>query len=66
MVKYSSDVVLEHRPWARGSSRTKNGVLGLVLEGPGLGLSLGLEILALTTLKLLLMFIVFLLLIASI
>ena len=32
----SSDVVLEGRPWHRGFSRTKNHVLGLGLEGPGL------------------------------
>jgi hypothetical protein len=34
----SSDVVLEDRPWPRGSSRTKDHVLGLGLglEGPGL------------------------------
>ena len=47
-----SDVVLEDRPWPRGSSRTKNHVLGLGLglessglglEGRGLGLGLGLE-----------------------
>ena len=34
----SSDGVLEDRPWPRGSSRTKNHVLGLGLESPGLGL----------------------------
>ena len=48
----TSDVVLEDRPWPRGSSRTKNLVLGLGLglessglglEGRGLGLGLGLE-----------------------
>ena len=48
----NSDVVLEDRPWPRGSSRTKNLVLGLGLglessglglEGRGLGLGLGLE-----------------------
>ena len=49
-----SDVVLEDRPWPRGSSRTKNLVLGLGLglessglgldlENRGLGLGLGLE-----------------------
>ena len=42
-----SDVVLEDRPWPRGSSRTKNHVLGLGLglglESSGLGLGLGLE-----------------------
>ena len=39
-----SDVVLEDRPWPRGSSRTKNHVLGLGLglESPGLGLGVGL------------------------
>ena len=36
----SSDVVLEARPWPRGSSRTKFCVLGLGLDGPGLGLGL--------------------------
>ena len=41
--QYFSDVVLEDRPWPRGSSRTKNHVLGLGLEGRGLGLGLGLE-----------------------
>ena len=49
---FYSDVVLEDRPWPRGSSRTKNLVLGLGLglessglglEGRGLGLGLGLE-----------------------
>jgi hypothetical protein len=37
-----SDVVLGDRPWPRGSSRTKNHVLGLGLglESPGLGLGL--------------------------
>ena len=44
-LKYTSDVVLEARPWPRGSSRTKMYVLGLGLglEAPGLGLGLGLE-----------------------
>ena len=44
MVK-NSDVVLEDRPWPRGSWRTQICVLGLGLglEGPGLGLGLGLE-----------------------
>ena len=40
---YSSDVVLEDRPWPRGSARTKKHVLGLGLESSGLGLGLGLE-----------------------
>ena len=41
----NSDVILEDRPWPRGSSRTKNHVLGLGLglESSGLGLGLGLE-----------------------
>ena len=39
----ASDVVLEDRPWPRGSSRTKNHVLGLGLESHGLVLGLGLE-----------------------
>ena len=46
---FPSDVVLEARPWPRGSSRTKFCVLGLGLglglglDGPVLGLGLGLE-----------------------
>ena len=36
----ASDLVLEDRPWPRGSSRTKNLVLGLGLESSGLGLGL--------------------------
>jgi hypothetical protein len=43
----ASDVVLEARPWPRGSSRTKFCVLVLGLMGAGLGL--GLRILALNT-----------------
>jgi hypothetical protein len=39
----SSDVVLEDMPWPRGSSRTKQHVLGLGLESSGLGLGLELE-----------------------
>jgi len=39
---YVSDVVLEYRPWPRGSLKTKYGVLGL--EGSGLDLGVGLEL----------------------
>ncbi len=51
LCSHFSVVVLEDRPWPRGSSRTKNHVLGLGLglEGPVLGLCLGLAILSLTT-----------------
>jgi len=33
----TSDVVLEYRPWPHESSKTKNDVLGIDLEGAGLG-----------------------------
>jgi len=39
----TSAVALEDRPWPQGSSRTQICVLGLGLEGPGLGLGLGLK-----------------------